>query len=154
MPPRYGHYFRMLHSATDQSITAALASMDLTSAQGHVIGFIAHRPQPPCARDIEQAFRMSHPTVSGILSRLEKKGFIEFRPDEEDHRCKRIFMLDKGMEIIETMHRTIEHNEHRLVQNFTEEEKAIFADLLLRAIDNMGYSACKRKFKEEKSTHD
>ena len=34
--------------------------------------------------------------MSGILSRLEKKGFIELRPDPADKRCKRIYVLDKG----------------------------------------------------------
>ena len=78
---RYGHYARILHWCTDQAITSALAQMDLTASQGHIMGYLAHRDQPPCSRDIEEAFRMSHPTVSGLLSRLEKKGFIEFRSD-------------------------------------------------------------------------
>lgn len=154
MPPHFGHYIRILHCATDQAMNAALASMDLTAAQGHVMGFIAMKKQPPCARDIEEAFHLSHPTVSGILNRLEKKGFIEFRPDKEDRRCKRIYILEKGLELIETMHRVIQHNEELLVHNFTDEEKDLFSRLLLRGIDNMGYSPCKRKPKEEKSIHD
>lgn len=151
---RFGHLLRYLHSATDQTVTNALASMDLTAAQGHIMGFITHSPTPPCARDIEEVFHLSHPTVSGLLSRLEKKGFIEFRPDKEDRRCKRIYILEKGLELIETMHRVIQHNEELLVHNFTDEEKDLFSRLLLRGIDNMGYSPCKRKPKEEKSIHD
>lgn len=147
--PKYGHYIRVLHCATDQAMTAALASMELTAAQGHVMGFIAHQQTPPRARDIEQAFRLSHPTVSGLLSRLEKKGFIEFREDPDDRRSKRICILPKGREMEETMHRVIEENEERLVRDFTEEEKEIFSDLLLRAIRNMGESPCRRKHKEE-----
>ena len=149
MPTQYGHYARILHWCTDQAMTAALAEMDLTASQGHVLGYLAHRREPACSRDIEEAFRLSHPTVSGLLSRLEKKGFIEFRPDEADRRCKRIYLLPKGMECLDVMHRTIEHNEERLVRDFTEEERAVFADLLRRAIHNMGASPCKRKHKEE-----
>lgn len=149
MLPRYGHYIRILHSATDQAMTAALASMELTAAQGHIMGFITHSPQPPCARDIEEAFHLSHPTVSGLLSRLEKKGFIEFRPDEQDRRCKRIYTLNKGYQCSELMHNTIRSAEERLVQDFTDEEKEQFSRLLLRAIDNLGENPCKRKPKEE-----
>ena len=145
----YGHYFRILHSATSQAMTNALASMDLTAAQGQIMGFIIHRPEPPCARDIEEVFQLSHPTVSGLLSRLEKKGFIEFRPDENDRRCKRIFILDKGRELEATMHHCIRTAEERLVQGFTEEEKEQFAQYLTRAIDNMGEVCCKRRSKEE-----
>lgn len=127
----------------------ALASMDLTAAQGHIMGYLAQRSQPPCSRDIEEAFHLSHPTVSGLLSRLEKKGFIVLRPDEEDRRCKRIYVLPKGEELHETMHRTIAENEARMVENFTPEERAQFVSLLLRAISNMGATNYIRKFKEE-----
>lgn len=149
MPTHFGHYARILHSCTDQAMTAALAEMDLTAAQGHILGYIHRRSTPPCPRDIEETFRLTHPTVSGLLSRLEKKGFIEFRPDETDRRSKRIYILPKGTEVVETMHRTIEQNECRMLQGFTEEEKAQFAQLLLRAIENMGITPCKRKHKEE-----
>ena len=152
--PKYGHYIRMLHCASDQAMNNALASMELTAAQGHIMGFIAHRKLPPCARDIEEEFHLSHPTVSGILSRLEKKGFIEFRPDETDRRCKRIFMLPKGLELNETMRSTIQKSEYQMVQDFTDEEKELFAQFLLRAIHNMGIRPCKRKNKEELPDND
>ena len=91
--------------------------------------------------DIEEAFHLSHPTVSGLLSRLEKKEFLELRPDPEDRRCKRIYMLPKGKECIEVMDRTILDNEERFVRGFTKEEKEQFAAYLTRAIRNMGQRA-------------
>ena len=149
MRTRYGYLTRILHSCMDQTMTAALTRMDLTAAQGHILGYITHRKTPPCARDIESEFQLSHPTVSGILSRLEQKGFIEMRPDEQDRRCKRLYILQKGLEVDETMHQTIRTTEEQLVQGFTEEEKAQFTALLQRAIDNLGGHPCKRKHKEE-----
>ena len=129
---------RILHWCTDQSMTSALEKMDLTASQGHIMGYLAHRKDPPCPRDIEEEFHLSHPTVSGLLSRLEKKGFLELRPDETDRRCKRVHLLPKGRECLDTMHQTILNNENRLVQDFTPEEKELFSDLLIRAIANMG----------------
>lgn len=149
MRPHYGRWIRVLENCTDQAMTAALASMDLTAAQGHIMGFITHRTEPPCARDIEEHFQLSHPTVSGILSRLEQKGFIEFCPDEADRRCKRIYLLPKGRELNKTMHQTILATEEKLVQDFTEEEKQQFATLLQRAITNLGGHPCKRRHKED-----
>ena len=151
MQTHYGRLLRQLHSGADQAMSQALASMELTAAQGHIMGFITHRPTPPCPRDIEEAFHLSHPTVSGILSRLEKKGFIQFRADESDRRCKRIFILPKGQELEETMHKTILETEARLVAGFTAEEKQQFYDYLCRAIENMGGHPCNCKNKEEPS---
>ena len=145
----YGHLARVLHACTDQTMTAALAQMELTAAQSHILCYITYRKNPPCARDIEEAFQLSHPTVSGILSRLEQKDFIEMRPDELDRRCKRIYIREKGLQLDEMMHQTVRSTEERMVQGFTEDEKAQFADLLRRAIDNMGGNPCCRKSKEE-----
>lgn len=130
-------------------MTNALASMDLTAAQSQILSFIDHRAEPPCARDIEEAFRLTHPTVSGILSRLEQKEFVEMRPDPKDRRCKRIYVLPKGQELHETVHQTIDSIEEQMMQNFTEEEKEQFAAFLQRAIDNLGGNPCKRKNKED-----
>ena len=145
----YGHYLRILHWQFDQAVTGALAQMDLTAAQGQIMGFLSHRQTPPCSKDIEEAFQLSHPTVSGLLSRLEKKGFIEFRPDPADRRCKRIYMLPKGHACHEAMHRIIQENELKVVSGFSEEEKAQFAALLQRSMSNMGPGPCERKPKEE-----
>ena len=149
MRTRFGYLIRVLENCMGHAMNSALASMELTAAQGHIMGFITHRKTPPCARDIEEAFQLSHPTVSGILSRLEQKGFIEMRPDEQDRRCKRIYVLEKGLQLDETMHNTIHTTEAKMVEHFTEEEKAQFAALLQRAIDNLGGHPCKRKHKEE-----
>ena len=147
----YGHMARVLHCAVSQSMTEALGAMELTSAQGRIIGYLAHRAQPPCAKDIEAEFHLSHPTVSGLLSRLEKKNFIEFRPDEKDGRCKRIYILPKGWDCNERISKTIQENEARIVQDFSQEEKAQFADFFVRAVRNMG-STPRAPFHEEEST--
>ena len=149
MPKHFGHYVRILHWCTDQRITSALAEMELTASQGPILGYIAHRKTPPCAKDIEEEFHLSHPTVSGLLSRLEKKGFLEFFPDETDRRCKRIRLREKGLQCIEIMHQAIRENERVLVQGFSEEEQSLFLSFLNRAIHNMGGDPCCRKSKEE-----
>lgn len=152
MKKHYGHRFRVLHCCTDQIMTEALAKMDLTSSQGRIVGFLARQPQPPCCRDIEEFFHLSHPSVSGTLSRLEKKGFIEFRPDSKDHRCKRIYILPKGQECHQQIVQNIQIIEQRIVQGFSPEEEILFSQLLDRAIHNMGAGPCHQPIKEEPQT--
>lgn len=144
-----GHCIRILHWCTDQAMTAALETMDLTAAQGHIMGYLSHRKEPPCPRDLETAFHLSHPTVSGLLSRLEQKDFIRLCPDPDDRRCKRIFIQPRGHACHQTMHQTILDIESRLVQDFTPEEKAQFASFLQRAMANMGAGPCHSDPKEE-----
>ena len=119
-------------------MTRALETMELTSAQGQIMGFLATHPQPPCPRDLEEAFHLSHPTVSGLLSRLEQKGFVELRRDPEDRRCKRIYVLPKGRDCMDQIRKAIETMERRLIRDFDPEEQAAFSSLLDRAIRNLG----------------
>ena len=149
MHSHFGARFRMLHSCADQQMSNALAQMDLTAAQGLMVGYIARAAQPPCPRDLEEFFQLSHPTVSGLLNRLEKKEFIEFRPDPSDRRSKRIYLLPKGTECHERIIRSIQQTEQKIVTGFSEEEKATFSRLLNRAISNLGGSVHCSQNKEE-----
>ncbi len=137
MKHRYGPRFRVLHCCVDQAMTSALAQMGLTAAQGHIMGFLSRCSQPPCPKDIEQAFQLSHPTVSGLLQRLEKKEFIALRPDPADKRCKRIYILPRGEQCNQHMTQTINSIENQILGDFTPQEQETFSRLLDRAIANM-----------------
>lgn len=131
-------------------MTNALTQMELTSAQGQIIGYVSRQEQPPCAKDIEDAFGLSHPTVSGLLSRLEKKEFIRLLPDPADRRCKRIVLLPKGTACHEAISQQIRKNEEQIVAGFSETEREQFNDFLRRALENMGHYPCEHRSKEEK----
>lgn len=133
----FGHLIQILHCCTSHAVTQALSSMDLTASQGRLMGYLAHCQTPPCPKDIEDVFHLSHPTVSGLLSRLEKKGFLELRPDDADRRCKRVYLLSKGKACIALMDSTIRENEERMIQGFLPEEQAAFSAYLTRAIRNI-----------------
>ena len=115
-----------------------MEEMELTAAQGHLMGYLIHSREPRCPRDVEKAFHLSHPTVSGLLSRLEQKGFVELRTDPEDRRFKRIYLLPKAWQLDERISRTLEGNERKMTDGFTQQEREEFAALLQRAIHSMG----------------
>lgn len=132
-----GHSFKKLHFQLELTMNRKLQELDLTNAQGHVIGHLTHTKEPPCARDLETAFGLSHPTVSGLLSRMEAKGFIQVRADEKDRRVKRIYLLDKGMACSKEIGMRIEESEQQMARGFTPEELALFQSFLRRAIQNL-----------------
>ena len=140
----YGHLFRMLSCAMGQRMNAALSGMELTSAQGPILGYLTHCQTPPCAKDIEEQFQLSHPTVSGLLARMEKKGFIAQKADPEDRRRKKVYLRPKGLECTQTMSVVIRQGDEELLLGFTQEERALFRDFLVRAMQNLS-----PEFKEE-----
>ncbi len=149
LPRHYGALIRILQTCTDQTMSAALERMDLTAAQGHIMGYLAHAEQPPCCRDIEEAFHLTHPTVSGILSRLEKKHFIQQAADPQDRRRRRVLILPKGRECHALIHQTILDTEQQIVRGFSPQEQEQFLSYLERAICNMGVCPEHYHHKEE-----
>ena len=135
-----GHSIKKLHFLMDQLMNRKLQELELTSAQGHAIGFLRCSKEPPCARDMETAYGLSHATVSGILSRLEGKGFIEQTPDPRDRRVKRICLLEKGTACSESIRRHIDESEAIMGEGFTDEELEQFRLYLRRAISNLEQS--------------
>ena len=90
---------RILHWCCDQTMTEALNNMGLTASQGRLMAFLAHRgEQPTYAKDVEAEFHLSHPTVSGLLSRLEQKDFLELKTDPNDRRRTLVRITPKGEE--------------------------------------------------------
>ena len=135
-----GHSIKKLHFLMEQAINQRLLELDLTSAQGHVIGFLRRSKEPPCAKDLETAYGLSHATVSGILSRMEVKGFIEQRPDPRDRRVKRIFLLERGRACSQSIWQHIEESERTMSAGFSPEEQAQLRSFLSRAISNLELS--------------
>ena len=129
-----GHSFKKLHCLMAQTMDRRLQELDLTTAQGYVIGYLTRASSPPCARDLELAFSLTHATVSGILSRMESKGFIALEPDPQDRRVKRIFLLDRGKACSREIWDHFQGTERTLTDGFTEEELTAFRGFLNRAI--------------------
>ena len=120
-------------------MTENLEKMDLTASQGRLMAFLFHRGDSPTyAKDVETTFQLTHPTVSGLLSRLEQKGFIALETDLKDRRSKRIVVLEKGRACHE-----------RIVRGFTPEEREQFRKFLQRAIDNVRPDCGENHPKEE-----
>ena len=48
-----GHLVKILHCCTEQAITEALEKLELTAAQGRVMGYLARCREPACPKDVE-----------------------------------------------------------------------------------------------------
>lgn len=146
----FGRIFRSIDCALGQRMNQALSGMELTFSQGHIMGYLSHCDAPPCATDIEDRFHLSHPTVSGLLARLEKKEFITLREDPKDRRRKLVYILPKGQQCNETMDAVIRGGDQKLLEGFTPEEEMQFRQYLLRALHNISpnFNPDKEEFQE------
>lgn len=123
--------FELLHAEKSNA-------MGLTPAQLFVMHYIAKNQNVNiCHRDIEKQFELSHATVSGIISRLEAKGFVVCTADDADRRFKIISVTDKAKCCEKEMKSHIDRYEQQLVSGFSYEEKEKLVEFILRMIKNV-----------------
>lgn len=132
-----------IHTAIDRKLTA----LGLTGQQSFVLRFLSeHTGEPVYARDIEKRFNLTHPTVSGILQRLETKGFLMSETESSDRRCKRVTMTPKAEECQKEIERHIQALERTMVAGMTPEEAISFVRLLDLAYENLSNEMKKEEF--------
>lgn len=147
-----GGYLRAISNALSQDLQQQTEQLGLTSSQGMFLHHIWRRQQEgleTCAKDLEEFFYVKHPTVSGILQRMEAAGFITLRAKEDDKRCKAIALTSKAIDAHDAIERHLQHSEEQLLDGMTTEEKAQFRRLLEIAAKNWGV-CCKPPMIDEK----
>ncbi len=131
---------KTISELVQQQITNTIASLDLTSSQAFLLGYLCHRHQRGevvYPRDIERHFQLSHPTVSGLLKRLEAKGFLLLEPSPEDRRCKRILVTDRAIHVSTQLRQGIDDVNRQLAAGMTAEEISQLRGFLNRMIANI-----------------
>lgn len=130
----------------EQAMGQYLGELDMTPVQSQILHYLIHHQQEPqCQRDVEHYFSLAHPTVSGILSRLEEKGYIRTEKDQKDQRKKILLVTGKAMEYHDQIIHIVRTAEQQCVQGFTPQEREQFLSFLDRAIANLGGNCCKKE---------
>jgi DNA-binding MarR family transcriptional regulator len=82
--------------------------------------------------ELAQRMQVSPATVTNMLKRMEKAGFVERRPDAEDQRVSRVYLTDAGREIRGRVDQHWQGVEARVFGTFSEQEQETLRELLTR----------------------
>ena len=134
----YGVIIKKLDKVFKQNFDQELERVGLTFSQMRVLRFLEDNPNTKITqKDISKELDIQHSTTIGLLKRMQEKGLVTVVVDEDNRRCRNIFLTSKAEEISCEMERGRTIMENRVVASFTEEEKEIFYRLLNKAIDNL-----------------
>ena len=92
-------------------------------------------------KSVENYLDVSHATVSGIISRLQEKGYVECESSPEDARAKTVRLTEKENASFAEMKKRRSDMEKMLLKNFTAEERAALAAYLERVYLNVREAA-------------
>lgn len=138
-----GFKIKIISKLLTQNMNNSITSLDLTSSQARVLGYLCYRTkrqEKAYPRDIERHFRFTHPTVSGLLQRLEAKGYLSSEPSTEDRRCKQILVTERALEANQQVLDQLAASEQRLVSDMSRAEIIQLQSFLDRMIQNLSAS--------------
>ena len=97
----------------------------MTPPQFVALQFIVKEKEDPISiGDLSRSMGLAFSTVTDLIDRMEKLGFVERRKDEKDRRVIRIYPLDKGIDVLDQViaHR-VSFVEDVIDGHYTDEEK-------------------------------
>lgn len=132
-----GPLFKVIHERMQTAADADLKAQGLTFAQGQVIVFLAEHGSRALQKEIEASLGVSHPTVTGLVSRLEKGGFVRTWAAEDDRRNKVVELTDKAHDAGDRMRAVMRERDRELLAGLDEREQTELIRMLRRVYANV-----------------
>jgi DNA-binding MarR family transcriptional regulator len=88
--------------------------------------------------ELAERLGVEPPTITRMLRRMERCGFVERRPDPADARSFRVHLTDKGRALEGPVTRIWEEVEEKTLQDISPEETLVLRRLLARVRKNLG----------------
>ena len=83
-----GFMFKQINNVYEKDFNNRLKTLGITASQCAVLDYLFHtREEEVNQKDIEKALSLQNPTVTGLLKRLDEKGYILSVPSNKDKRC-------------------------------------------------------------------
>lgn len=129
---------KMIHKTFEERRNKHLLKYNLTSSQQEILFYLGfHEGEPIHQREIEKWFHLKNPTVTGILNRLEEKGFIMRKTGESDKRFRIIELTDKSRCLMQEMREEMQQMDDRIYSCMTKEERSQLSGLLERILNSL-----------------
>ena len=134
-----GLLIKIITECIDRIANQNLKQFDLTLSQGRILLYLRERIGIKTSqKDIEDYFDVTHPTVIGILDRLESKGFIGSEFDSEDRRVKNVHLIpEKEISVYYAMDDFKKTLEQKLLRGLTDVQIKELQSLLKLILNNL-----------------
>lgn len=87
--------------------------------------------------ELARRTHLSTPTVSVTIKRLERLGYVRREQDENDMRSLRVFLTERGEELVKTSREASIEADNILMEGFTPQESEVLLSLLNRMRKNI-----------------
>ncbi|HTH18313.1 MAG TPA: MarR family transcriptional regulator [Magnetospirillum sp.] len=113
-------------------VDAELRDYGVTQATWRALFYIGELGEGGRPKDLAAALEMERPSLTQLLDRLEKSGLVARREDPSDHRCKLVFLTDRGREIYRGTQEASSRVARRLMADVSDAELAVVRSVFAR----------------------
>lgn len=131
-----GYLIKSINDKLKVKADAELKQYNLTMAQCRVLTYLSSQGGQATQKEIEVFLNVSHPTVVGIVSRMEQNGYVTCWPCE-DGRNKYVRLTPQAEAIDKDMQRNQLENEEMLLAPLSPEDRERLRDLLLTVAEHL-----------------
>ena len=133
-----GFLIKQIHIAFETRCHKNLQRYNLTPSQIDVLLYLKkHEEDTLTQRDLEIGLTLKNPTVTGLLNRLEEKGFITREQNLNDKRSKFIKMTDKSERVLEDAYLYIQELDAKMLNGISEKEQEQLFKHIYKILDNL-----------------
>ena len=133
-----GFMFKQISNVYEKEFNRRLRTLGITASQCAVLDYLfTSSKEEVTQRDIEKALSLKNPTVTGLLNRLDEKGFILSVPSNKDKRCNNIYLTEKAYDIRRRMDMDRKQLDKMLTLGMNKKEVAALEKMLKRVLYNV-----------------
>ena len=133
-----GFLFKQINTIYEKEFNNRLKKLGITASQCAVLDYLFNTSEEEITqKDIEKALNLKNPTVTGLLKRLDEKGFVLVVPSNKDKRCQNVFLTEKAYDIQRRMELDRKKIDKMLTLGMNKKEVAALEKMLKRVLYNV-----------------
>lgn len=137
---KIGKILKIVSNYMEKDMNNCLSDYNITRSQ---MGILIYIQVAECKNieanqvDIEKEFNLKNPTVTGLINRLEEKGYIKRVRSDKDKRYNKLELTETGREILNKGKRKAQENEEKLLKILTDDEIKELKRILTKIVNNI-----------------
>ncbi len=132
-----GYLIKNINDKLKVKADADLKNFNLTLAQSRVFAFLHSSGGQATQKEIEVFLEVSHPTVVGIVARMEQNGHVTSWIDEHDKRNKIVKLTQQAEALGMDMEHRIFANEQMMLSSLSDSDIERLREMLLTIYKNL-----------------
>lgn len=131
-----GYLIKSINDKLKVKADEDLKRRKLTLSQSRIVGFLTQKSGTATQKEIEDFLKVSHPTVVGLVSRMEQNEIVKTHFNANE-RSKVVSLTKQAEEIAKDMNDTIDSCEKTLLAGLSDDEISSLEATLTAVLKNL-----------------